>query len=306
MKKIICIGECSLNVILDSEGRPLGTMPGGRIANAAAMLARDKFEVIMASEASADPVGDIVVNFLASAGVDTKSVDRFTEGRTALNVFVAPGSDSANAMPSLTRYESYPDEAFDIIWPRIDPGDIVLYGGFYALDKRMRQRMTKLLEHAAEREAVMVYLPGFLPQQEPRITRVMPQILENLEMAHVVVTRNKDLDLIFGVKLPQTCYHDHIDFYCRSLINIDNTCNAITYYTGKDMTTVGITAAISNTLLWNAGAIAGIVGTIAGRDLKPEVFETPDEQLRQAILGAAATSAANAAKTLTEPWQKIS
>ena len=69
MKKIICIGECSLNVILDSEGRPLGTMPGGRIANAAAMLARDKFEVIMASEASADPVGDIVVNFLASAGM---------------------------------------------------------------------------------------------------------------------------------------------------------------------------------------------------------------------------------------------
>lgn len=306
MKKIICIGECSLNVILDSEGRPLGTMPGGRIANAAAMLARDKFEVIMASEASADPVGDIVVNFLAKAGVDTKSVDRFTEGRTALNVFVAPGSDSASAMPSLTRYESYPDEAFDIIWPRIDPGDIVLYGGFYALDKRMRQRMTKLLEHAAEREAVMVYLPGFLPQQEPRITRVMPQILENLEMAHVVVTRNKDLDLIFGVKHPQTCYHDHIDFYCRSLINIDTTCNAITYYTGKDMTTVGITAAISNTLLWNAGAIAGIVGTIAGRDLKPEVFETPDEQLRQAILGAAATSAANAAKSLTEPWQKIS
>lgn len=98
-------------------------------------------------------------------------------------------------------------------------------------------------------------------------------------MAHVVVTRNKDLDLIFGVKHPQTCYHDHIDFYCRSLINIDNTCNAITYYTGKDMTTVGITAAISNTLLWNAGAIAGIVGTIAERDLKPEVFETPDEQL---------------------------
>lgn len=117
MKKIICIGECSLNVILDSEGRPLGTMPGGRIANAAAMLARDKFEVIMASEASADPVGDIVVNFLANAGVDTKSVDRFTEGRTALNVFVAPGSDSDNAMPSLTRYESYPDEAFDTSAP---------------------------------------------------------------------------------------------------------------------------------------------------------------------------------------------
>ena len=66
-------------------------MPGGRIANAAAFLARDKFNVVMASEASADNVGDIIVDYLSSAGVDTKSVDRFTEGRTALNVFITPG-----------------------------------------------------------------------------------------------------------------------------------------------------------------------------------------------------------------------
>lgn len=306
MKKIICIGECSLNVVLKHDGCPLGTMPGGRIANAAAMLAREQFNVIMASEASADPVGDIVVNHLTEAGVDVKSVDRFTEGRTAMNVFVNPGEDALDAMPSITRYESYPEEAFDIIWPRIDPGDIVLYGGFYALDRRMRERMSKLLEHAVEREAVMIYLPGFLPQQEPRITRVMPQILENLEMANVVVTRNRDLNLIFGVKHPDACYQDHIDFYCRSLINIDNECDTITYYSGKNMTSVGITGKTNSTLLWNAGAVAGIVGAIAERDVKPDTFETPDEDLRKAILTAAAMSAEKAARNLTEPWQKIS
>ncbi len=306
MKKIICIGECSLNVVLDHEGKPLGTMPGGRIANAAAILGRNKFEVLMASEASADPIGDIVVTFLSQAGVDVKSIDRFTEGRTALNVFVSQAADKADAMPTLTRYESYPEEAFDIIWPRIESGDVIIYGGFYALDRRMRQRMTKLLEHASERGAVMVYLPGFLPQQEPRITRVMPQILENLEMAHVVVTRNKDLELIFGVKHPQTCYHDHIDFYCRSLINIDNECDSITYYSGKEMTTVGISASTSSTLLWNAGAVAGIAGAIARRELKPASFDSPDEELRQALLSAAALSANDAAKDLSQDWQRIS
>lgn len=306
MKKIICIGECSLNVVLDHDGRPLGTMPGGRIANAASILARDQFKVIMASEASADPVGDIVVNHLSEAGVDVKSVDRFTEGRTAMNVFIYPGENTGNALPSLTRYESYPEEAFDIIWPRIDPGDIVLFGGFYAIDRRMRERMSKLLEHAAEREAVLVYLPGFLPQQEPRITRVMPQILENLEMAHVVVTRNKDLTLIFGIEHPEKCYHNHIDFYCRSLINIDNECADIIYYSGTDMTTTGITAENNLSLLWNAGAVAGIVGAIAERDLKPEDFDAPGENIRKAILTAAVLSADNAASSLTETWQKIS
>lgn len=306
MKKIICIGECSLNVILNHDGSPEGTMPGGRIANAAAMLACEKFNVLMASEASADPVGDIVVDYLLTAGVDVKSVDRFTEGRTAMNVFVWPEADSSDAMPLITRYESYPEEAFDIIWPRIDPDDIVLYGGFYALDHRMRDRMSKLLEHAVERDAVMVYLPGFLPQQEPRITRVMPQILENLEMAHVVVTRNKDLNLIFGAKHPDACYSDHIDFYCRSLINIDNECDAITYYSGKEKTSVDISAAPSSTLIWNAGAVAGIVGAIAEREFKPEVFEAPTEDLRKAILSAAAMKADKAARNLTESWQKIS
>ena len=304
MKKIICIGECSLNLVLDSDGKPLGSMPGGRIANAAALLAREDFAVIMASEASADPVGDIVVSHLSQAGVEVKSVDRFTEGRTTMNVFTWSATD--DAMPSLTRYESYPDEAFDIVWPRIDPGDIVLYGGFYAIDRRMHTRMSKLLEHAVERGAVMVYLPGFMPQQEPRITRVMPQILENLEMANIVITRNKDLELIFGVKHPGTCYHDHIDFYCRSMVNIDNECEAITYYSGKEMTGVDISAATSGTLLWNAGAVAGVVSAIAKADIKPSALDAPDETLRQAIITTAATTANNAAKELSQPWQKIS
>lgn len=305
MKKIICIGECSLNVVLDSAGKSLGTMPGGRIANAAAILARDKFDVKMASEASADAVGDIVVAHLAEAGVDVHSVDRFTEGRTALNVLVMPIDGADMAMPALTRYEGYPDEAFDIIWPRIDPGDIVLFGGFYALDKRMRERMTKLLEHAVEREAVMIYLPGFLPQQEPRITRVMPQILENLEMAHIVVTRNRDLELIFGVKHPETCYRNHIDFYCRSLVNIDNECGAIAYYSGKELTAVDIPAGVSRTLLWNAGAVAGIVAAVAKGGYKPDTFEGPAQDVRKEILTAAALSANEAAKAINDNWKAI-
>ena len=55
-----------------------------------------------------------------------------------------------------------------------------MFGGYYAIDRRMRRRMLPLLQHAAERKALLVYLPGYLPQQEPRITRVMPSILENM------------------------------------------------------------------------------------------------------------------------------
>lgn len=304
--KIICIGECSLNIILGHDGKPRGSMPGGRIANAAAIMARNKAEVLMASEASADAVGDTVVRFLADAGVDINSVDRFTEGRTALNVFVLPAEGADNASPSLTRYEQYSSEAFDIIWPRISAGDIVLFGGFYAIDPRMRPRMQRLLAYAAEQKAVLVYLPGFLPQQEPRITRVMPQILENLEAADLVVTRDRDLSLIFGVDSGQTCYHNRIDFYCRSLVNIDAACAHIAYYSGKEMSCVDIDPRICSTLLWNAGAVAGIVQTLAERHVAPDQLEAPAADFRQALLEAAALSANARARDISDEWQLIS
>ncbi len=304
--KIICIGECSLNIILGHDGKPRGSMPGGRIANAAAILAHNKAEVVMASEASADAVGDTVVSFLADAGVDITSVDRFTEGRTAINVFVLPDAQADDPRPSLTRYEAYPDDAFDIIWPRIAAGDIVLFGGFYAIDPRMHTRMQRLLAYAAEQKAVMVYLPGFLPQQEPRITRVMPQILENLEAANIVVTRNSDLSLIFGGDCAKTCYHDRIDFYCRSLVNIDAACAHIAYYSGKEMSCVDIDPRICSTLLWNAGAVAGIVQTLAERHVAPADLETPSADFRHAVLLAAALSADARARDISDEWQLIS
>lgn len=303
--KIICIGECSLNLVLDATGHTMGAMPGGRIVNAAAILARDHEKVLMASDAAADPVGDIIANFLAQAGVDLSSLDRYTEGRTPLNVFVCRPDDTLVSAASLTRYEMYPPEGFDIIWPRVDEGDIVLFGGYYAIDPGIRPRLARFLEHAVDRKAVLVYLPGFLPQQEPRITRVMPAILENLELAHVVVTRNKDLELIFGLKHPEECYHDHIDFYCRSLINIDVECSHISYYSGKEMTQVDIPASTSATMLWNAGAAAGIVAAIAERRLTPESFDATTDELRRQILTAAALSANAASKEISQKWQNL-
>lgn len=303
MKKIICIGECSLNVVLASDGRPMGSMPGGRVVNAASILGRDKFNVVMASEASSDPVGDILAAYLSGSGVDISSLDRFTEGRTPLNVFTMADGDEAPS--ALTRYEYYPEECFDIVWPRVDEGDIVLFGGYYAIDRRMRQRLVRFLEHAVERKAVLVYLPGFLPQQEPRITRVMPAILENLEMAHVVVARNVDLSLIFGVDNTDTCYHNHIDFYCRSLVSVDVSCGSISYYAGKEMSSTNIPASTCRTLLWNSGAVAGIVAVMAERSLGPADFESPTQELREAIIGAAALSANKAAEAIEHTWQLI-
>lgn len=300
MKKIICIGECSLNVVFD-HGMPMGAIPGGRIAAAAAMLAEARIPVVMASEASADPVGDMAVKNLAEAGADISSVDRFTEGRTPLTVFTL----ADDGTPEVTRYENYPDEAFDIVWPRVDDDSIVVFGGYYALDRRMRTRMLPFLNHCAERNATMIYVPGFMARRESRITRVMPAILENLELAHVVIARNNDLEIIFGTPSGDVCYHDHIDFYCRSLINADTACRTLNYYSGKTVTTLDIPESVCETMIWNAGIIAGVAAAIFEHDITPDRLDAPDEELRRTVLTAAARMASAASGRLDKDWQKI-
>ncbi|MDE6331107.1 MAG: hypothetical protein K2L80_00740, partial [Muribaculaceae bacterium] len=257
MKKIICIGECGLDIIF-RDGKPVDSMPGGRIVNAAALLAGMKLPVIMASEASTDNVGDIVTGFLKDSGVDISSVDRYPDGRTPITLYFTDNS----GLSAVTRYEQYPDECFDIVWPRVNEGDIVLFGGFYALDRRMRPRITQLLQHCSERKAVLVYLPGFLPQMEPRITRIMPAILENLEFANVVIARDADLRLIFGADTENAAYHNHIDFYCRSLVSVDINNHRISYYSGKEVTSVDIPSDRLENLSWRAGVVAGVIGAL--------------------------------------------
>ncbi len=299
MKRIICIGECALNLVF-REGQPAGVMPGGRIACAASLMAAEKLPVVMASEASADPVGDMAVKYLTDAGVDTSSLDRFTEGRTPLMIFTTASDGSTR----VTRYENYADEAFDIVWPRVDDDSVVVFGGYYALDQRMRARMLPFLNHCAERRAVMVYVPGFMSAQVSRIPRVMPAILENLELASIVIARNNDLDLIFGTSPDRSVYADHIDFYCRSLINVDTATRRINYFSGKEVTQLEIPERICETMAWNAGVIAGVCGAIYEQNITPDRLETPDEDLRRMLLTAGAKAAQAAAANFTEDWQK--
>ena len=300
MKKIICIGECALDIIFRGAA-PVGSMPGGRIINAAAVLARQGMPVTLLSEIARDPVGDIIADFLSEAGIDTASVDRFTEGLTPVNIFTNTG-DSADE--AVTRYEQYPDNCFDVVWPRIDEGDIIVYGGHYAIDPRMHGRMSQLLEHAVERKAILVYLPGYLPVQEPQITRIKPAILENLEYASLVIARSCDLLTVFGVSDGEQCYKRHIDFYCRSLITVDNAADRICYYCGNEMTSVPVPNKISSSMMWNSGALAGIIKALYADNQGAERLDSPDEIFRKNVIESAVATAEATTASLTAEWQK--
>ena len=92
MSKILFVGELSWNVVIDLDGAPRKTCIGGAIARAATKTADAGPETLMASDAAADAIGDLVVNTVAAHGVDMNSVDRFTEGRTPIEIHFDNGS----------------------------------------------------------------------------------------------------------------------------------------------------------------------------------------------------------------------
>lgn len=252
MKKIIIIGECGLDIIYEGP-QPVGSMPAGRLLNAAVMLAREGLPVFMVGDTGADPLGNIVVDTLVNAGVDTASVDRYVDGLTPVSFFFGD---------KVTPYRLPSREGgFDVVWPRVDPDDIVVFGGYYAIDPLIHQRLMALVAHAVERKAFVVYLPGFMSQLAPRLTRVMPAILENLEVASLVVTRSADLTVLYNDSDAARCFTDHLAYYSQSLVNLDAENAMASCFTGKSASTSSLLSS-TDTLLWNSAAVAAVIAAL--------------------------------------------
>lgn len=253
MRKIIAIGECVLDIVFDGE-QPRSSAPGGLILNTAAKLGHLGHGVTMVGEAARDRVGDIIVENLQSCGVATESIDRYTDGVTPASLIFT----DVDGSPRIVRYGRGNSESFDVVWPRIDSDDILLFGGYYSIDPRVRPHLFEIVKFAVERKAIIVYAPGFAPDKEPRITRVMPSILENFEVADIVITRNRDLDTIFHTADDATAYKNHISFYAHDFINIDPDQGKIRYYHDKSAVEADFSHD-GNRLELSAAAIAGLI-----------------------------------------------
>lgn len=94
-------------------------------------------------------------------------------------------------------HSSFPAEPVNAVWPRIEEGDVVVYGSYMTLEERDHARLLEFLKYAKARKAYLVYLPYFESHQVPRITRVMPAVFDCLELADLVVGRDADVRAIF-------------------------------------------------------------------------------------------------------------
>ena len=94
----------------------------------------------------------------------------------------------------------------------------------------------------------------------------MPAILENFEIADVVITRNRDLNTIFRTTDDAAAYKNNISFYARDFINLDRNNARLRYYHDKEM--VEVTAETGgNNFAWSVGAITGVIDAMIKNDI---------------------------------------
>ena len=271
MKKVIAVGQTVLD-ILHMDGKPIASCTGGRIANMAASLGRCGVKVEYVSECATDTVGDMVIKFLQDNHVGTASIDRFTDGQTQVSLIFR----NSEGEESYSEYVNYPDSRFDVLWPRIEEGDILVFGSYFAIDDAPRRGLLELINYAKERKAVIVYLPGFQPQLCSRITRVMPNILENLELADVVIAREADMVKIFEKANPEICYNDHIKFYAPNFIFTDGH-NGVSIFSPSAREDAAMPPCEpQDSLGKDASFVAGIVYGLLKQDVRIDTLYIPN------------------------------
>lgn len=292
MSKVIAVGQSSLDILFAGQ-REIASFVGGRIANMAVSLSRAGVPVEFVSECATDGAGDKILDFLQSEGVGVNSVDRFTEGQTQISVIFRQGDEPER----YSRYVKYPDTRFNVLWPRIEENDILVFGSYFALEEEVRQPLSELLEYARDRKALIVYLPGFPDSLCKRVTHVMPSIIENLEAADIVMARQSDLVKIFSQPDAELCYKNHIRFYSDNLLFIDTDYRTTLFTSGRSQTTDAPVDRPVNPLGWNASFIAGTVYAMLRQGISLNTLSLTDDEAWRDVLLTAQRFAADSRRT---------
>ncbi len=213
MKKIFCIGETVLDIIFQ-DNHPVAAKPGGSMLNTAVSLGRTGMNPVFISDFGHDEAGEIIETFLTSNGVDTRFVERFTEGQTAISLAFLDAKRNA----SYSFYRNFPELRHLHNLPEAGAGDIVMFGSFFAISHEVRQPVWEFLMQAKSNGAFLVYDPNFRKPHLKKLPQFRPWILENINIAHITRGSAGDFMHIFEVNNAAGAYKEIVDHGGDSLI----------------------------------------------------------------------------------------
>lgn len=213
MRKVIGIGETVLDIIFRDE-KPISALPGGSTFNAIISLGRSGVKASMISETGNDRIGQNIIKFMESNGIDASYVNVYPESKSPLSLAFLNDHNDADYI----FYKDHPHDRIDYVYPEVNADDIVLFGSFFALNPVIRPQVYAFLDYARQRGAILYYDVNFRASHKNEVMKVTPNLLDNLEMADIVRGSSEDFDILFRQHDADTVYRSQIAFYTKKFI----------------------------------------------------------------------------------------
>jgi fructokinase len=198
MRKVFGFGETVLDIIF-KDGQPRAAKPGGSVLNAFVTLGKLGWNPCFVSEYGQDDVGLLIDDYLVENGVNTKYINRFNDGQSALAMAFLDDDNNAN----YTFYKNFPEKRLQELPEDIGADDIILFGSIYASSKEVRKSVVRFLDMGLERGAIIIYDPNFRRAHLAALEELKPRIIENLNYADIIRGSDEDFQLIFGADQPE-------------------------------------------------------------------------------------------------------
>lgn len=258
MRKVIGIGETILDIIFQNN-QPSVAVPGGSVFNGMISLGRMGADVSFISETGNDRVGNTILEFMRENKLTTEYMSVFPDGKSPVSLaFLDENSDAEYLF-----YKDYPAQRLDVVFPKIQEDDILVFGSYFALNPVLRDKVVDLLELAKEKKAIIYYDPNFRSTHKDEAMRLTSTIIENLEYADIVRGSREDFENMYKISDVDRIYKEKIKFYCPNFL-CTNGAEAISLrtktitkdYPVEPLKTVSNIGAGDN---FNAGLIYGLL-----------------------------------------------
>lgn len=212
--KVIGIGETVLDIVFDSQDRPVSAKPGGSVYNALISIARSGHEATLISEVGDDHVGRMIRGFLRSNGVGDDDVAVYGGSRSPLALAFLDKDKNAQYQ----FYKDYPAQRLDFAMPTVERGDILLFGSYFALNPAIRRQVLQVLRAGREGGALLFYDLNFRSTHNGEAAALRPTLEENMRLAHVVKGSDEDIRNAFGTGDWRKAYAENISALCPYFI----------------------------------------------------------------------------------------
>ena len=301
MRKVYGIGETVLDIIFNND-QPIGAIPGGSVFNAMISLGRCGVPTEMISETGDDRVGRNTLRFLNDNNVGSQYVTTYPGAKSPVSLaFLNENNDAEYIF-----YKDHPNDKLEMVFPKINRDDIVLFGSYYSVNPVIRQPMATFLQYAKEKGAILYYDVNFRSSHKDEVIKLTANILENLEFADIVRGSDEDFRVMFKKEDADKVYRGDISFYCKNFIytrGVEPTDfyavgNFFKQYSVKHVETVSTIGAGDN---FNAGFVYGLLKHNITLDMLNNGI---DDRLWDKVIECAQAFAANACQTISNSVSK--